>query len=66
VLSPKAIDLIDGDHTPWEGAPLDRLASMGELMAFEHRGFWRPMDTIRDKTQLEECWRSGSAPWKVW
>jgi glucose-1-phosphate cytidylyltransferase len=66
VLSPKVIDLIDGDRTSWEGASLDRLATMGELMAFEHRGFWRPMDTIRDKTQLEELWQSGSAPWKVW
>jgi len=66
ILSPKAIDLIEGDQTSWEGKPLAKLAEMNEMMAFEHKGFWRPMDTLRDKVQLEEIWDSGSAPWKVW
>ena len=66
VLSPKVLDHIDCDQTSWEGAPLERLAASGELRAWEHNGFWQPMDTLRDKTHLEELWRSGSAPWKVW
>jgi glucose-1-phosphate cytidylyltransferase len=66
VLSPKAIDLIDGDQISWEGEPLECLAAQGELMAWQHDGFWQPMDTLRDKTQLEDLWQSGRAPWKVW
>ena len=66
VLSPKVLDLIEGDQSSWEGAPLTRIASMGEMMAFEHQGFWQPMDTLRDKNALEELWVSGKAPWKVW
>jgi glucose-1-phosphate cytidylyltransferase len=66
VLSPSVLDLIDGDHTSWESEPLEKLASMGELVAYEHNGFWQPMDTLRDKTQLEELWQTGRAPWKVW
>ena len=66
VLSPKVLDLIEGDHSSWESAPLTRIAAMGEMMAFEHQGFWQPMDTLRDKNQLEELWASGKAPWKVW
>jgi len=66
VLSPRVLDLIDGDHTSWESEPLEKLAKMGELVAYEHNGFWQPMDTLRDKTQLEELWQSGRAPWKVW
>ena len=66
ILSPKAIDLIEDDVTVWEGDPLARLTAMGELMAFEHDGFWHPMDTLRDKNHLEELWQSGRAPWKVW
>jgi glucose-1-phosphate cytidylyltransferase len=66
VLSPRCLDLIDGDATVWEDAPLDALASQGQLMAFEHKGFWQPMDTLRDKRQLEELWSSGHAPWKIW
>jgi glucose-1-phosphate cytidylyltransferase len=66
VLSPRVLDLIDGDHISWEGKPLETIAAMGELEAFEHRGFWQPMDTLRDKTQLENLWSSGTAPWKVW
>lgn len=66
VLSPKCIDLIIDDSTVWEGKPLNDLSSQAELMAYEHNGFWQAMDTLRDKTHLEELWRSGHAPWKVW
>lgn len=66
VLSPKCLDYIDGDATSWEGEPLMRLAANGELMAFEHRGFWQPMDTLRDRNHLEELWQAGNAPWKSW
>lgn len=66
VLSPKVIDLIEGDQSSWEGAPLVRLAEKGELQAFEHCGFWQAMDTLRDKNHLEELWASGMAPWKGW
>ncbi len=66
VLSPKVLEHISGDETSWEHEPLARLAEQGQLSAFLHRGFWLPMDTMRDKTQLEELWDSGNAPWKVW
>jgi glucose-1-phosphate cytidylyltransferase len=66
VLSPKCLDYISGDETSWEGEPLTRLAADGELMAFEHTGFWQPMDTLRDKNHLEELWQGGHAPWKSW
>jgi glucose-1-phosphate cytidylyltransferase len=66
ILSPRVLDLIDGDDTAWEVAPITRLAAMNQMMAFEHRGFWQPMDTLRDKVLLEELWTSGKAPWKVW
>jgi glucose-1-phosphate cytidylyltransferase len=66
VLSPKCIDLIEGDDTSWEGTPLVQLASMGQMAAYEHQGFWQPMDTLRDKNQLEFLWQSGQAPWKIW
>jgi glucose-1-phosphate cytidylyltransferase len=66
VLSPKVLALIDNDQTSWENEPLTELASIGEMMAFEHKGFWQPMDTLRDKTQLEELWVSNTAPWKMW
>jgi glucose-1-phosphate cytidylyltransferase len=66
VLSPKVIDLIANDQTPWEHEPLEALAESNQLKAFQHSGFWQPMDTLRDKTHLEELWRSGKAPWKVW
>jgi glucose-1-phosphate cytidylyltransferase len=66
VLSPKCLDLLAGDDTPWESSPLIRLAAMSQLMSFEHRGFWQPMDTLRDKNMLEDLWSSGRAPWKVW
>jgi glucose-1-phosphate cytidylyltransferase len=66
VLSPQCLSRIADDHTPWEGAPLVGLAADGQLEAFEHTGFWQPMDTLREKTMLEEQWQSGRAPWKVW
>jgi glucose-1-phosphate cytidylyltransferase len=66
VLSPQVLDLIEGDHVSWEGGPLESLVAGGQLMAFEHDGFWQPMDTLRDKNHLEELWQSGRAPWKVW
>lgn len=66
VLSPKCLEYITDDAMPWETDPLSQLAAQGELMAFEHRGFWQPMDTLRDKNHLEELWQSGKAPWKVW
>jgi glucose-1-phosphate cytidylyltransferase len=66
VLHPKAIDYIEGDATPWEAAPLTRIAEDGELRAFEHLGFWQPMDTLREKQHLEQLWEQGRAPWKVW
>ena len=66
VLQPEAIDLIAGDRTVWEREPLEQLARDGQLSAYTHRGFWQPMDTLRDKMKLEELWQSGAAPWKVW
>jgi glucose-1-phosphate cytidylyltransferase len=66
VLSPEVIKLISNDATIWESGPLEKLASEGQLAAFQHSGFWQPMDTLRDKNHLEELWASGSAPWKVW
>ena len=66
VLNPSVIDLIDGDSTTWERQPLETLATAGQLEAFKHDGFWQPMDTLRDKQNLEEMWQSGEAPWKVW
>ncbi len=66
VLSPKVIDYIDGDSTPWEAEPLSKLAFEGELVAFEHSGFWQAMDTLREKNLLEELWQSGRAPWRRW
>ncbi|CAM3773743.1 glucose-1-phosphate cytidylyltransferase [Polynucleobacter arcticus] len=66
VLSPKCLELIASDSTTWEAEPLIELSKMGELMSFEHNGFWQAMDTLRDKTHLEELWASGNAPWKNW
>ena len=66
VLNREALQYVDGDSTIWERQPLERLASDGELRAFRHTGFWRPMDTLRDKRELEDLWASGKAPWKVW
>jgi glucose-1-phosphate cytidylyltransferase len=66
VLAPECLQHIEGDESSWEGEPLAELARANELMAFEHAGFWQPMDTLRDKTHLEQLWASGSAPWKMW
>ena len=66
VVSSACLDRIDGDSTSWEGGPLVQLAAEGQLSAFIHHGFWRPMDTLREKTELESLWASGQAPWKTW
>ena len=66
VLSPKVIDMIEGDQTSWEEEPLKKLAAMGEMAAFKHEGFWQPMDTLREKNMLEELWKNDEAPWKLW
>ncbi len=66
VLSPAALDMIDGDDTQWETTPMQRLAAAGQLAAYRHDGFWQPMDTLRDKNLLEELWARGQAPWKRW
>jgi glucose-1-phosphate cytidylyltransferase len=66
VLSPKVLDFIAGDQSSWEAEPLISLAQQGQMMAFKHQGFWQPMDTLREKTHLEELWASGKAPWKNW
>lgn len=66
ILSPKVLEHIEDDATTWEQTPLMKLAEEGELMAFEHQGFWQPMDTLRDKHLLESLWESGNAPWKSW
>ena len=66
VLEPGALDYIAGDETYFEREPLERLARDGELRAYRHRGFWQPMDVLRDKNHLEQLWQSGEAPWRVW
>ena len=66
VLDPRCLDLIEGDDTRWEDQPLIRLAAKDQLRAYEHRGFWQPMDTVRERNLLEELWISGGAPWKTW
>jgi glucose-1-phosphate cytidylyltransferase len=66
VLTPKVLDYLTDDSTIWEQEPLMGLAEDGELMAYEHQGFWQPMDTLRDKNLLEELWEAGKAPWKTW
>jgi glucose-1-phosphate cytidylyltransferase len=66
VLSSDVFDYIADDKTIWEGEPLERLIQEGNVAAFQHHGFWQPMDTLRDKVYLEELWQSGQAPWKVW
>jgi len=66
VLNPSVIEKILEDDTIWEREPVESLAQEGNLVAFQHRGFWQPMDTLRDRQLLEELWASGKAPWKVW
>jgi glucose-1-phosphate cytidylyltransferase len=66
VLEPSALDCIDGDATIWERKPMEQLANAGQMSVFKHLGYWQPMDTLREKQQLEEYWTSGKAPWKIW
>ena len=66
VLSPRAVDFVDGPHTIWEHDPLQRLAREGQLMAYQHADFWHPMDTLRDRNYLEDLWNRGQAPWRMW
>lgn len=66
VLEPTVLDLIEGDESSWESTPLVQLASEGQLDAYQHKGFWQAMDTLRDKNQLESLWETGKPPWKVW
>ncbi|NEQ19094.1 MAG: hypothetical protein F6K28_04055 [Microcoleus sp. SIO2G3] len=66
VLEPEVINLIADDSTVWEQTPLEKLAEMEKLSAYKHNGFWQPMDTLRDKNYLEDLWKNGKAPWKVW
>jgi glucose-1-phosphate cytidylyltransferase len=66
VLNPNVLDFIVGDDVLWEKQPLERLAKQGQLQSFFHSGFWQPMDTLRDKSYLEELWATGKAPWKFW
>lgn len=65
IADPSVLDLVDGPETAWEGTPMERLAHSGDLVAFQHDGFWQPMDTLRDKQYLEQLWQEG-APWKIW
>ncbi len=66
ILSPKVIDLIEDDQTPWESTPLETLTNNQQLSVWQHHGFWQPMDTLRDKNHLEDLWQRGNAPWKTW
>ncbi|HTK19667.1 MAG TPA: glucose-1-phosphate cytidylyltransferase [Mucilaginibacter sp.] len=66
VCNPEIFDYIEGDNTIWEKDPLENLAQNGELMTYKHSGFWRPMDTLKDKQDLNELWSAGQAPWKIW
>jgi glucose-1-phosphate cytidylyltransferase len=66
VLSPKVLDFIEGDKVDWEREPLEKIAAAGQLQAYHHKGFWQPMDTLRERDELEKLWATGQAPWKVW
>ncbi|MGI9623340.1 MAG: glucose-1-phosphate cytidylyltransferase [Acidimicrobiales bacterium] len=66
VLEPRVLDLISGDATVWEHEPLNTLSDSGDLVAYRHDAFWKPMDTLRERNELEALWASGDAPWKVW
>ncbi|MDH3989574.1 MAG: glucose-1-phosphate cytidylyltransferase, partial [Gammaproteobacteria bacterium] len=66
VLEPAVLELIEGDNYSWESTPLMQLADEGSLHAYQHKGFWQAMDTLRDKNQLEDLWATGKPPWKVW
>ena len=66
VLEPQVFDYLDGDECVFEKEPLRKLAEEGQLMSYQHKGYWQCMDTLREKNQLENLWKSGKAPWKVW
>ena len=66
VLEPEVIDFINDDQTVWENQPLKSLVSKNKLIAFKHKGFWQPMDTLREKNLLDELWKNNQAPWKKW
>lgn len=66
VCQPEVFQYLDADSTIWEREPMERIAADGQLQAFKHLGFWKPMDTLRDKQELEQAWESGTAPWKTW
>ncbi|HLE11311.1 MAG: glucose-1-phosphate cytidylyltransferase [Bdellovibrionales bacterium RIFOXYD12_FULL_39_22] len=66
VLEPSALDFVSGDHSSWEEESMPRLAQKKEMVVFKHSGFWKPMDTLREKRELEDLWKRGNAPWKVW
>ena len=66
VLNARALDYIDGDETIWERDPVERLVRDGELMGYQHSGFWSCMDTLKEKNMLEELWNSGHSPWNIW
>ena len=66
VLEPSIFDEIEGDRTSWEKEPLSNLTQQDQLCAYRHEGFWQPMDTLREKDELQSLWDSGSPPWKVW
>ena len=66
VMEPDVFDFIKGDQTIWEREPLEQISNIDQLIAFKHNGFWHPMDTLRDKNYLNELWKSGNAPWRLW
>ncbi len=66
VCEPGILDFIEGDTTTFEGKPLEEIAKSGQMHAYKHRGFWKPMDTLRDNSELNEMWEQNKAPWKVW
>jgi glucose-1-phosphate cytidylyltransferase len=66
VLSNKCLEFVESEACSWEGKPLRELSALGQMMAYEHQGFWQPMDTLREKNMLEDLWAAGKAPWKVW
>ena len=66
ILEPSVLELIEGFDTVWEKQPMESLSAEGQLAAWIHRGFWQPMDTLRDKLHLNSLWDSGAAPWKLW
>ena len=66
VLDPKVLDFIEGDYSIWEKEPLQKLAQIDQLTAYKHRGFWQPMDNLRDKNKFNDMWQNGTPAWKIW